>query len=153
MCENSRQRVIHISSAVAVIFLESQVAGVNGQCRTVEVAGVRHQFGVGRATVAELGEATVAQAHEFDVVGEPGRIGVAPPRAGGGEGGARTIGGFVAKPRFNPDDDIQQGLGRGEPPVAAAGAARQGGELRGLRRVRQPRRRTGIALRRPHGDP
>jgi hypothetical protein len=25
MCENSRQRVIHISSAVAVIFLESQV--------------------------------------------------------------------------------------------------------------------------------
>ncbi len=31
MCGNSRQRVIHISSAVAVIFLESQVAcAVNG---------------------------------------------------------------------------------------------------------------------------
>jgi hypothetical protein len=27
MWENSRQRVIHISSAMAVIFLESQVAG------------------------------------------------------------------------------------------------------------------------------
>jgi hypothetical protein len=31
MCENSRQRVIHISIAVAVIFLEWQVAcAVNG---------------------------------------------------------------------------------------------------------------------------
>jgi hypothetical protein len=31
MCENSRQRVIHISSAVAVIFLRLQVArAVNG---------------------------------------------------------------------------------------------------------------------------
>ncbi len=27
MCENSRQRVIHISTAVAVIFLAVQVAG------------------------------------------------------------------------------------------------------------------------------
>ena len=31
MCENSRQRVIHISTAVAAIFLALQVAGaVNG---------------------------------------------------------------------------------------------------------------------------
>ena len=35
MCENSRQRVIHISSTVAVIFLESQVAcAVNGRKRS-----------------------------------------------------------------------------------------------------------------------
>ncbi len=29
MCENSRQRVIHISTAVAVIFLREQVANLN----------------------------------------------------------------------------------------------------------------------------
>ena len=55
MCENSRQRVIHISSAVAVIFLREQVAGFRDFLARIEGHAKRHPYPIAVAMEAYNG--------------------------------------------------------------------------------------------------